>query len=158
MANSFRVIKMNIFRGTDANQTTADYAKIMHHMEAYLLGLAGGGGPEAGLARKLLSKDIPLSEKIEAASELIKEAPEMIDKLGEIIHYFGGDEGSKEENKEEKPFSPDNVKIKQPYEGLKPGTIVHPRNFRPGSNIKVLTDSTGQTSDKAATDTINHVH
>ena len=56
-------------------------------------------------------------------------------------------------------FIPDDLptsvpKVKQPYEGIAPGTIVHPSNFPRGSNVKVLTDSTGQTSEKPATDTI----
>ena len=58
---------------------------------------------------------------------------------------------------EEKPENK-NIKLKYYYEGIKKGTIVHPRNFPAGSNIKVITNKTGQCSSEPATDTIPYVH
>ncbi len=56
------------------------------------------------------------------------------------------------------PVSIDKTKIIHPFAGIKPGSIVHPLNFPPGSNIKVLSDTTGQTSSKPAKDTVHELH
>jgi RHS repeat-associated protein len=44
------------------------------------------------------------------------------------------------------------------FDSIKVGTVVHPRNFPPGSNIKVLGKGLGETSTSPATDTIEAIH
>ncbi len=113
---------------------------------------------------------VPVNSKVAETIQLWKEAAIQTEENVELMKYLSGEKPEPSEEKDEAttsktsatPENTDQVKVKQVYEGMKPGTIVFWETDYPGSKkgirAKVITDSTGEIypGNKPATDTIKY--
>lgn len=98
----------------------------------------------------------PGAEKVTAFLEALNGCLEVGMTIGEALSSAIAKAEEKEKANGTPPPNTQPPKTRHSYEGIKKNTIVHPKSYPAGMNIKVETDSTGHVSSQPATDTLNY--